>query len=274
MVEEKKEYDILHSYEYIHNSYKFLTAYEKLLLMTISGYNPCYASQGKLAKECPMSIAQVKRCIVKLIQLKILTKEKSETAHEDTYIIDRNKIKQLLDAPPSSTRARVIDAPPSSTRATPLALPELGPSSTRATLPYKVLKESIKNKVTKTPFTPRPKASDVSLSNAILILQIWNEQKIIKHNSNEEFLLKISKLITKKKMPLERIKTAILTYSSVINDDKYFWSYKWTLIEFLKREGANPFFDDDCPIERYLKKGQMSEKEDDSRWSNFLGGEE
>lgn len=80
----------------------------------------------------------------------------------------------------------------------------------------------------------------------------WNSKQIIKHS-------KISSNITKeikkalKTYSHNEIGEYIDRYSKVLNDNNYFFNYKWTLIEFLTRA-----------------KGISSFTNEGSKWSNYL----
>jgi hypothetical protein len=87
------------------------------------------------------------------------------------------------------------------------------------------------------------------------ILDYWNTKEIIVH----------SKLTTKTKTKikstlrehdLDNIKFAIDNYSTVLESDKYVWSYKWTLTEFLQR-GLERFNFDGC-VDRLPKTDTQS----------------
>ena len=83
---------------------------------------------------------------------------------------------------------------------------------------------------------------DINIINSIYLY--WNSKNIIVHkelNKNtQEAVLKALETYSE-----EQIKTCIDRYAMVINDASYFWSYKWTLREFLTRkEGISAFTDE------------------------------
>lgn len=84
------------------------------------------------------------------------------------------------------------------------------------------------------------------------IFDFWNECNIIKHR---EMTDNIKKAITKalKTYTREDICKYIKRYSIVLEDDKYFFNYKWTLIDFLNR-----------------KDGISSFSDEGSKWINFV----
>jgi hypothetical protein len=88
------------------------------------------------------------------------------------------------------------------------------------------------------------------------IFKFWNEQKIITHNVlTDKMKTKIKSAL--KDYSLGDIKIAITKYKQVLTGDQYFWSYKWTLPDFLSR-GLTKFLD--TPIDGF-KQSNGFEKE-------------
>jgi len=81
----------------------------------------------------------------------------------------------------------------------------------------------------------------------------WLNQNIYKHKKNtfESQILK--------KYSLEEILTAITNYGIIVNGEEYYWSYKWTLGDFLKR-GLDRFMDLDTAKENYRANGKSNKK--------------
>ena len=73
------------------------------------------------------------------------------------------------------------------------------------------------------------------------IFDYWNSKKIVVH---KKFTEEIDKALTKalSYYSKEEIGHAIEHYATVYNDKNYFFSYKWTLIEFLSRKNGLPEF--------------------------------
>lgn len=85
------------------------------------------------------------------------------------------------------------------------------------------------------------------------IFNYWNAFGIVKHQTLTEKILKV----IKKALSLygiEKIKEGIANYAKVYLDKKYFFSYKWTLEEFLKQANALPEF---------FTEG--------NKWKNYIG---
>lgn len=91
----------------------------------------------------------------------------------------------------------------------------------------------------------------------IVLFEFWNSQNIIVHKKLTD------KMKTKLKSALKNyseddIKKAISNYSTILHSDEYYWTYKWTLEEFLQR-GLERFMTDAC-FENYLKKTEQMGK--------------
>ena len=82
------------------------------------------------------------------------------------------------------------------------------------------------------------------------IFNHWNDQKIISHRAiTPKIETKIRSAF--KIYSLEEIKISISNYAEILKDDNYFWTYKWTLDEFLVR-GLTKFLE--TPKDNFLKE--------------------
>jgi len=82
------------------------------------------------------------------------------------------------------------------------------------------------------------------------VFDYWNSKPgLIHHRNFQKFKKHISSQL--KLYALEELKQAISNYSLVLNDDKFFWTYKWTLHQFLTQKNA---------IDRFLP-GNFNEKD-------------
>jgi len=84
------------------------------------------------------------------------------------------------------------------------------------------------------------------------ILELWNAEEIIKHTESEPLKKEIAKAL--KKPGKEKVILAITQYSRLLHDSDFYYSNKFTLINFLKQKNALPNF---------LSDGQM--------WINYIG---
>lgn len=76
------------------------------------------------------------------------------------------------------------------------------------------------------------------------IFSFWNEQGIVKHQELTPAMRKAIDKITKE-LSLEQIKICMERYKTVLDDDSYFFSYRWSLVDFLNRKaGIKDFLDD------------------------------
>ena len=104
---------------------------------------------------------------------------------------------------------------------------------------------TIHNNTTNTPFSEATASEDISLC----VFNYWNEQKIVTHKKlTSKMKTKIKSSL--KEFSLEDIKLSIQKYGEVLNEEKYYWTYKWTLEEFLQR-GLTKFLD--TPKDDFLK---------------------
>lgn len=83
------------------------------------------------------------------------------------------------------------------------------------------------------------------------IFEHWNKKNIIIHRDFNKLEKKIKEAL--KEHDLETIKSAIDHYSEVINNQEYFYKYKWTLEQFLSRG-----------------KGLVEFTDKGSKWLNYL----
>ena len=94
----------------------------------------------------------------------------------------------------------------------------------------------------------------------IELLNYWNEKDIIKHKMTKAISEQIEKSL--KENTIDEIKTYIDRYNKVIKDRDYFFSTRWTLIEFLKQKNAmNDFKDEGSKWINYNGKNSFNENE-------------
>lgn len=89
-------------------------------------------------------------------------------------------------------------------------------------------------------------------SNIYSIFEFWNEQNIIKHRKmNQQMKSHINARL--KEYTVDELKKAILNYSTVLNNDEYYWTHKWSLQDFMKPNNVTRFVDDADPLENFKK---------------------
>lgn len=106
--------------------------------------------------------------------------------------------------------------------------------------------------------SPNPPVSDephepgeVVNSDAKTVFEHWNSKDIIQHRKLTD---KIKRAINGvlKNYSAGEVCAAIDNYAVILKDDRYYWSYKWTLQEFLQR-GLEKFLDFETAAQNYLK---------------------
>jgi len=90
------------------------------------------------------------------------------------------------------------------------------------------------------------------------IFQRWNSKGIIQHRKLTD---KIKRAINGALQDYseEEICQAIDNYAVILADDRYYWSYKWGLKEFLQR-GLDKFLDFDVAAQNYRKDDREKQK--------------
>ena len=91
-----------------------------------------------------------------------------------------------------------------------------------------------------------------------LIFRHWNSKNIIQHRKLTD---KIKRAINGalQDYSKEEICQAIDNYAVILADDRYYWSYKWGLKEFLQR-GLDKFLDFDVAAQNYRKDDREKQK--------------
>ncbi len=108
-----------------------------------------------------------------------------------------------------------------------------------------------------------PKVSTCESSNKIpfnktqiiyKIFQFWNDQKIIVHRNLSKFESSINTCL--KDYAADEICQAIKNYSDILNHPDCYFSYRWSLNEFLNRKsGLDKFLDRETAYKNYTKTG-------------------
>lgn len=89
------------------------------------------------------------------------------------------------------------------------------------------------------------------------LFDFWNSLKIVIHQKLTEKMKKAINARLKDGKSPEQIKEAMSNYAKILHSDKYYWSHKWTLNEFLSREeGAKMelFLTKNDPFSTYKKR--------------------
>ena len=80
----------------------------------------------------------------------------------------------------------------------------------------------------------------------------WNSKGIIKHRSiNQQMKSHIKARL--KEYSVDELKKAIDNYATVLSDEKYYWTHKWSLQDFMKPNNVTRFVDEAEPLVNFLK---------------------
>ena len=89
------------------------------------------------------------------------------------------------------------------------------------------------------------------------IFDHWNSKGIIKHRKmNAQMKSHINARL--KEYSFEELKKAIDNYATVLNDDKYYWTHKWSLQDFMKPNNVARFVDEAEPLNNFLNKSKRN----------------
>jgi predicted phage replisome organizer len=83
------------------------------------------------------------------------------------------------------------------------------------------------------------------------IFEFWNSKNIIHHKKLSDKARRKIKTLSES-YSLDEFKKAIANYEQILHDPKYYWTYVWTLDDFLTR-GFEKFLTDAC-FNNYLQK--------------------
>jgi len=95
----------------------------------------------------------------------------------------------------------------------------------------------------------------------IKILNYWNSLGIIHHKYLDDKCLGTLNVKLDNGYSPEELIQAISNYAHILKGKTYFWTYKWTLYEFLKR-GLDKFMDLETAKQNYTDKYRQKEEED------------
>src|SRR5690625_3573756 len=129
----------------------------------------------------------------------------------------------------------------------------------------KIIK-NIKNKKTiekkdNTPIEEKIKNNniDINITKKYIytLFDYWNSKEIIKHRKlNQQMKSHINARL--KEYTVDELKKAIDNYNDILKDDKYYWTHKWTLQDFMRPNNANRFVDDANPHKNFKKDSHES----------------
>ncbi len=93
----------------------------------------------------------------------------------------------------------------------------------------------------------------------IVVFNHWNSLGVIKHKVMTETMQTAIRSALNN-YSAEEICQAMTTYGQILSGEEYYWSYKWTLEEFIRR-GLEKFMDADAARENYrIKEDRIHER--------------
>lgn len=196
-----------------------LNALDKIILMEIDSLDfeekGCYAGNEYLAKFCQCSERKITESISKLIELNYI------------YLESFNgRIRVLRSTLSNGAKQTSKNCEAEKQKNLPIKIDD---------------NTNIDNK----------EISIINNTKEMEIFEHWNKKNIIIHRDFNKLEKKIKEAL--KEHDLETIKSAIDHYSEVINNQDYFYKYKWTLEQFLSRG-----------------KGLVEFTDKGSKWLNYL----
>lgn len=107
--------------------------------------------------------------------------------------------------------------------------------------------------------------NDKNVKNDIIytIFEHWKSKGIVTHKSlNQKMETHINARLKEYELP--ELLTAIDNYSTVLKEDKYYWTHRWTLQDFMKPNNIVRFLDSSAPFKTFLaNKNQGKQNEVD-----------
>lgn len=194
------------------------------------GNGGCWASEKKIAETIGVTDRSIRNAISEL-------EEKGLIKNIGVSIYKTNTYVAIVPASISSPA-----------NAENFSTPENNSAPPRKTFPLRAEKNSANNK-------EDSKSNNNYNTQICEIFNYWNSLGIVRHRDCSDKIKKaIVKLLTNGRT-VESIKKAIYNYYTVLSDTNYFFSYKWTLLEFLSRPNALPQFEEGgSQWERYKNK--------------------
>ena len=119
----------------------------------------------------------------------------------------------------------------------------------------------------KSPRNPIQSESESNPNIYIVLFNIWNNLKIITHKKLTSDMKRAID-ISRKDYSQEDIEQAMRNYAVIAKGSEYYWSHKWTLIEFLSRRHSNNierFMDLEVVKSNFKKKENIGGKRSDGR---------
>lgn len=118
--------------------------------------------------------------------------------------------------------------------------------------------------------TQERKLKENSKENIYIVFSHWNQKKIITHKTLTDKMASHINARLKEGYSVPEIIQAIDNFDSVLKGDQFYWSYKWSLIDFLLR-GFDKFKEESEPLKNFLKQKPGGVQSGYDRSSGVLG---
>lgn len=119
------------------------------------------------------------------------------------------------------------------------------------TIPYAYPTDTLSKTEDSSQETEDIKTEDTDPAEVLTLFNFWNEQGVIKHTKLTDKIRRAIKTALKD-YTSEQLQEAIGNYGEIVNKPLYFFKYKWTLQDFLKR-GIEKFIDGEVARNNYQK---------------------
>lgn len=101
---------------------------------------------------------------------------------------------------------------------------------------------------------------DIDKEHIYTLFNYWNEQGIIKHRKmNQAMQSHINARL--QEYSFDELKKAIENYSTVLSNDDYYWTHKWSLQDFMKPNNVIRFVDEASPLSNFKSNKTRNKKE-------------
>jgi excisionase family DNA binding protein len=144
--------------------------------------------------------------------------------------------------------------------------------SPKQKLPQKIKSSPSQSEIAKPKKTNKSDSENKKLmADVNEIVEVWNNTaKICKCRKVTNEIIKAAKKRLET-YSLEEIKTIILNYQTILQDENTYFTYAWNLYEFLTRAKSFEYFNDDIIVlaDKYRKfdAGDSDEQKDDDKWN-------
>ncbi|MBA7611700.1 hypothetical protein ES703_18928 [subsurface metagenome] len=198
-------------------------------------------SLGDLAKATGLDRRQVRREVKNLTERNILTRQPGQRKSLVSFNLDHTSWVGVK-LPPPTEHGLGVKLPLGGGEATPSVGGEITPSLGVELPPPPDTKSKLGKK-------PKETINKHTKETYIFIFDFWDSLKIITHKKLMDQMRRALKSALQN-YTQEEICQSMKNYVEILNSDDYFFSYRWTLEDFLRR-GLEKFIDGEVARENY-----------------------